>query len=365
MPEFDVNIRGLNANKAKIKTLGGKAVFSKASLDSVAAGLQGCISPSGYAGIKKSLDDASESLKNQIEHLGKLSSGIKQAADTYLKTENAILGTLAEAKYQKPESAKSVWDRILSGETVSGALLGGELSGSVGLFGTVASGSIGGSVLGYEVGGKTVFGVKKKDGKIDSVGISAEGSAKGYVAKGHANAKIGDYEASIEGTVLSAEATGAIGASLYKDGKLSPQIVAEAGIKGSVLSGKAEMKHGNDTFNEHSEAKGEVLGGEAKAEAGVGVITVKNSDGKEVTAIGAKAEAGAEAYVAKGEISRGFTIFGVNIDVGVEGKAAAVGAKAGGSITTGGIQGEIGASLGLGVGINFSIDWSGFRLPWQ
>ena len=125
------------------------------------------------------------------------------------------------------------------------------------------------------------------------------------------------------------------------------------------------MKHGNDTFNEHSEAKGEVLGGEAKAEAGVGVITVKNSDGKEVTAIGAKAEAGAEAYVAKGEISRGFTIFGVNIDVGVEGKAAAVGAKAGGSITTGGIQGEIGASLGLGVGINFSIDWSGFRLPWQ
>ena len=78
--------------------------------------------------------------------------------------------------------------------------------------------------------------------------------------------------------------------------------------------------------------------------------------------LGAKCKVGAEAYLAQGKVSGGFTIFGINIDAGVTGKAGGAGVNAEGKVTTGGVSGKIGAGLGLGAGVEISIDWSNFSL---
>lgn len=67
-------------------------------------------------------------------------------------------------------------------------------------------------------------------------------------------------------------------------------------------------------------------------------------------------------YFSQGKVSGGFTIFGIKIDAGVTGKAGGAGVSAEGKVTTGGVSGKIGAGLGLGAGVEISIDWSNFSL---
>ncbi len=59
----------------------------------------------------------------------------------------------------------------------------------------------------------------------------------------------------------------------------------------------------------------------------------------------------------------GITIFGIKIDAAVEGKAGAIGAKAGGEVSNSKASVDVGGSLGLGVGVKISVDWSDFELP--
>ena len=55
----------------------------------------------------------------------------------------------------------------------------------------------------------------------------------------------------------------------------------------------------------------------------------------------------------------GVEFAGIKIEAAVEGKAGAIGAKAGGSVTGNAAEGEIGGSLGLGAGLKIKVDWSG------
>ena len=364
MSEFEVNIPGIQTERTELIGIGRKLLFTQARLEMVKNNLRGSISQPGYAEIQRSLGNISKSVRNQMEHTQKLSVGLKQISDKYSKTEQSILDSMEPEKpgiIFNPISPNSwIWRSFAQLLTPFSA----GVSGAATVFGIPVSGAIGAGYLGGVVRGKTYLGVKNKDGKIDSAGIFAEGTASGYVGEVHGNTKIGISETTASAKLLTGGVSGAIGLSLFKDGKLTPQAVAKVKAEGAVLSGEAENKIGNADYNFHTKAKGQVLAGEAKAEAGIGAITMTDENGKEYTTFGVQAEAGAEVYVAKGEISQGFTIMGIKFDVGLEGKALSAGAHAGAKASAGGIKGEIGASLGLGLGLNFSVDWTGFHFPW-
>lgn len=365
MSDFEVNIPGIQAERIDLIGIGRKLLFTQARLENVKNSLRGSISQPGYAEIQKSLGNISKSIRNQMEHTQKLSVGLKQISDTYIKTEESILGSMNSDVSGRDINANLPGNRLLSilNQLLTPASAGASVATTA--FGIPVSGAIGAGYLGGEIKGKNCFGVKKKDGKIDSAGIFAEGTASGYLGEVHGNVKAGIVETNASAKFLTGGASGAIGLAIFKDGKLTPQLVAKLKAEGAVLSGETENKIGNDNYNYHSKAEGKVLAGEAKAEAGVGVITVTDENGKEYNTFGVQADVGAEAYVAKGEVSQGFTIMGIKFDVGLEGKAVSVGANASASATAGGVKGKLGASLGLGIGINFSIDWTGFHFPWE
>jgi hypothetical protein len=129
-----------------------------------------------------------------------------------------------------------------------------------------------------------------------------------------------------------------------------------------VAKGEENLEIGNDDFNAHEKATGELLGAKAEVSAGIGKVSYKDDNGNITTGLGVTGKVGAEAYVAQGKISGGFTVFGIKIDLGAEGKAGGAGVHAGGAITTGGVNGSIGAGLGLGAGLSINIDWSDFKL---
>lgn len=363
MSDFEINIPGIQTDWSELIGVGRKMLFARAKMENVKNNLRGSISQPGYAEIQKSLVSASKSISNQIEHIQKLSVGLKQISDIYVKNEQAILDSMGV------EEKHAVYGKVLPGviwkvDGLHNRIQNGA-AGATTFFGIPVSGAIGGGLFGYEKKGKTTFGVKKKDGKLDSIGAFAEGSVSGHVAEGHGSVKVGISETKGSAKFLTGGVTGAIGLALVKDGKFTPQAVAKAKAEVAAASAKVENKIGNDEYNFHTEAKGKALAAEAKAEAGIGVISMTDENGNEYSTIGAQADVGAEAYVAKGEISQGFTIMGIKFDVGAEGKAISAGAHAGVKVNTGGIKGDIGASLGLGLGLNFSIDWTGFRPPWK
>ena len=150
---------------------------------------------------------------------------------------------------------------------------------------------------------------------------------------------------------------------MYKDGKFSPTLDAKLKAEAAAAKGSAEAKVGTDEINGHIKGSGTLLGAEAEASGSVGKITYKDeTTGQTKTELGAKGKVGAEAYLAQGKVSGGFTIFGIKIDAGVTGKAGGAGVSAEGKVTTGGVSGKIGAGLGLGAGVEISIDWSNFSL---
>lgn len=200
------------------------------------------------------------------------------------------------------------------------------------------------------------------DLKHPNVGIEKSIEAEAHGAKGKVTSNVGLLGSEIEGTVGSVGATGSIGASLYKDGKLSPALEAKLKGEASLLKGNATVNFGNEEFDAHLKSSGTLLGAEAEASGGIGMITYTDSVGMIKTELGVRGKVGAEAYVAQGKASGGFTLWGIKLDVGVSGKVGGAGASLEGQATAGGVSGKIGAGLGVGLGLEISIDWSNFSL---
>lgn len=233
---------------------------------------------------------------------------------------------------------------------LEGALVSGEISGAGEIFGIGVAGGLFGELIGGSIKKKGEAKWEPDKGNIYfDQGIKAEG----HLAEGSANGQFGILGGNAKGDIGAVGAEGTIGASLYKDGELSPELVAKLKAEAAVAKGETEAYLGEKDNNVHAGAEGSVLGAEAEAKVEAGAI-----DGE----IGVEAKVGAEAYLAKGELSGGVSVFGIDIDVGVSGTAGGVGASAEGSVTTGGVSGSIGGSFGLGAGLELSIDWSDFVL---
>ncbi len=186
-------------------------------------------------------------------------------------------------------------------------------------------------------------------GKFAFSAIDAKGDINFWgIHKGTGEIKVGNVEA-----------TGDIGASLFQDNKFAPALYAKLKAAANVAQGSAEGQIGTDQYNVHLKGEGTVLGAEASAEGNVGRITTEEG----TVRWGAKGKVAAEAYAAQGTVSGGFTIFGIRVDASVTGKAGGAGASAGGEITTGGVEGEVGLGLGVGAGVKIRVDWSKFKMP--
>lgn len=245
---------------------------------------------------------------------------------------------------------------------IEGAVCSGAASASGTFLGVSASGKAEGDLIGGSVSTKSTATFDLKDSRDKNIALEKSIEAEGHLATGKLSGNYGILSGSVSGTVGAVGATGSVGATLYKDGKFAPSLSAKVEASASVAKGEAEVTAGSEEYNVHAKAEGSVLTAKAEAEGGIGKVTYKNGSGITQTGYGVAGEAGAEAYVAEGKVSGGVTILGVKFGVEVSGKAGGVGASAGGALTTGGVSGSVSAGLGLGAGVSFNVDWSGFSL---
>lgn len=256
--------------------------------------------------------------------------------------------------------------------SISGALKYGKVEVDYEAFGQNIKDTYYGDLIGGSAKYKIDSGLKidfDEDGNLDrdSIEVKAgiEGELNGHVATGMISTTSQYHDGKISGSVLSGGAEGEIGISIFDDGKFTPSVYAEVSAEGSVLEGDVDLRLGDENNNIHAAAEGSLLGGEAGLKGGAGVIRIEDeATGQETTTIGVQGEAKAEAYLAEGRVSGGIEIFGIKIDVGLEGKAGGAGAGIGGYVATGGVSGELDVGFVFGLGLDFTIDWSGFKLPW-
>lgn len=295
-------------------------------------------------------------LTGKISGLGIIGLGLGTTGGSELSQQAS-----SKAQVDDKDKEESTFKKILKDDwKIEGAVLGRKATTEGSIFGFDSSGSAEGDVIGGSIKTKSI--AKWNPGKGDA-GIEKSVEAEGHLAKGKLKGNVGLVGGELSGTVGSVGATGKIGATLYKDGKFSPTLDAKLKAEAAAAKGSAEAKFGTDEFNGHIKGSGTLLGAEAEASGSFGKITYKDeTTGQTKTAVGAKGKVGAEAYLAQGKVSGGFTIFGVKIDAGVTGKAGGVGVSAEGRVTAGSASGKIGAGLGLGAGVEISIDWSDFSL---
>lgn len=318
------------------------------------------------------LDRAIKNNEDSIEMLENETSNMYEALDLilyrYQETEKRILENGLQ-KNRSDESTDSGGEAASSEEEsansiawISGAMSGTGAIGSVSLAGTLY-----GELFGASYDTKCGIQFKKKENngalEFDSLGIEASAAGEIHGIKGSAEGNIGYLSGKAEAEIGKISGTAAVGASLFKDGMLSPQIYGKIKAEAEGVAGSAKASFGTENTNAHVKAKGTLGKAKASAEAGIGMITYEKN-GRQVTEAGIRGNIGAEAYVAEGKVSGGITILGIDIDVGIGGKAGGAGVKAGGQVTTGGVSGSIGAGLGLGLDLDISIDWTDFKFGW-
>lgn len=272
---------------------------------------------------------------------------------------SAVVGATSFAKTSDGDE-RSWFARFINNDIkTAGSVLSGEKTGESELWGVSVAGTVSGALLTGEAGIKSraSWKFKDKDGKWDfsSFGISTEAKASGAAAKGEAEGNLGYLHGKVSGKAITGAVKGETKFTLFDDGEFNPSISLNAKAEGSVLQGDAEVGFGTDQYGVFAKADGDLLHGEAKAKVGVGYLDT-DKDGN--ATYGASAEVSAMASVAQGKAKGGITVFGVDIDVGVKGYAVAAGVEAGGSITTDGVTATFGGALGLGAGMDISVDWS-------
>lgn len=271
-------------------------------------------------------------------------------------------GTKTEIE-TKIDKKDSLWDRIWKNrETITGTVAKGEIATSGTILGWSTGGKLEGNILGGSI--KRTSKAKGNTGKKDAeIGENIE--LEGHLAEGKISGNLGILNGSLDGKIGTIGGTGTIGATLYKDGKLSPAITAKIKGEVAVAKGSAEARAGSERNNIHGNASGTLYGAEGEISGSAGRITYKDkTTGTTKTEWGVSGKFKGEAYAAQGKISGGFTFLGIKVDIGVSGKAGGGGFSYEHRITTGGAKGEIGAGLGVGAGLEVGIDWSNFSLKW-
>lgn len=163
---------------------------------------------------------------------------------------------------------------------------------------------------------------------------------------------------SAEAAFVKAEASASAYAGVYSysaDGTkhFTPGLGAEVGVGVTAFSASAKGQLGDEYFNIHGKASVDVGKAEAKASVNMGLF---DAEGKINPQAGVKLSAEAIAAEAKGTV--GGTIAGTSVEA-TGSVNFGVGAHANFGLVDGHFSMDIGASLGVGVGVKLDIDMSG------
>ena len=331
-------------------------------IEGVRTRLRASVSASSGVGARlRRLNEELRRTKNDTVQMGALAGNV---CELYRSTESVLSGqseaqeTSDDGSAADPVAAKDSWFlRLLKNDFDSdGAVISRDVATNGAILGLIPySGEAGYKFLSYEF--KTTGGAEWNLDKNEAE-IKKEVKLSGSVLSGEASGDLGLLHGKAEGAFLTGCASGAIGATLYQDGKLNPTLYAKASVEGEVLKGKAEAHFGSDDYNEHVSAEGKVLEAKAGAEGGIGAVSFTDNAGNTQSGYGAYGKVGAEAYVAKGEIKGGYTIAGIKIDVSIGGGIGGASATVGGAVTTTGASGKIGLGVVAGLELGIDIDWS-------
>lgn len=193
-----------------------------------------------------------------------------------------------------------------------------------------------------------------KEATIASVGTKISGSLWGISGEGSYGVASGSYDVSAGKAEASASAYAGV-YSYSADGTkhFTPGLGAEVGVGVTAFSASAKGQLGDEYFNIHGKASVDVGKAEAKASVNMGLF---DADGKINPQAGVKLSAEAIAAEAKGTV--GGTIAGTSVEA-TGSVNFGVGAHANFGLVDGHFSVDIGASLGVGVGVKLDIDMSG------
>ena len=385
MSVFDINVTGFKKMEGIFDGIGSELEMCSGEIQSVSAALGDVLSNADIVG--QSLGKLSGQIDRQADAFRSFGKTATSIALLYTSTDDEIAGkgfgknsgtsgseqgcegNTADGGLPSNAEGGSVLEREkdgwrFSGRKAEGSVFGGSASADGGILGGSASYGF----LNWKAETKAGIQVKYKNGRMNEASIGASGEIGGSLAKGSAEGHIGFVKGKVSGEIGKVSAKGEVGASLYKDGKLSPSITAKAEAKAKGATGEVSYQIGSDDYNYNMKASGTLGNASASISGGAGVITYKDENtGALKSELGVTGKVGAEAYVAEGTVSGGFTIMGIKIKASVTGKAGGAGIGAEGRATTGGVSGEIKAGLGIGAGLKIDVDWSDFKpkWPWQ
>ncbi len=174
----------------------------------------------------------------------------------------------------------------------------------------------------------------------------------GSTTMGYMSAKLGNLNA-----------TGKLALSLFKEGKVRPELLAEGNITAAALKsevgGEAKLnvgewgKIGRNILGVAGKASAAVATAYAKGSAKVGKWVSKK--GVERTGLKFGGKAGTNLFEGKADAS--FTVLGLKVKLAVSGSVG-FGAEFGIKSTGTGGSFSIGGALGLGGGLKISLDWA-------
>lgn len=195
---------------------------------------------------------------------------------------------------------------------------------------------------------------KIKDNLIEKTGFNVEAKTQGSVY----SKEIDSEHGSLGVSALAYEAYAAADGGVFRkdeDGNLvfNPNVSARAGVSVTALEAIGAYRIGNQWLG--ADANGRVTVGKVSGEAEV-QASLMDADGNFDPH--AKLNASAEAILVDAEASAGVTVLGTRADV-TGSVNIGVGAHANVEVGGGKISCDIGASLGIGASVSFTIDYSG------
>lgn len=384
MDGFKISPSKVNGSGNVLVGMAGEIRIARDSVESVRMGLRGKIIQEELIGVRlRKIADRLEELDSSLEQYGNKAIDI---SSLYQKTEGNLVGLSKEVSSFISGITEGVIAGTVGGTSASDASRADETpenegkehqnsiswkQGSISADGKIGNIETHGEMHGDLAGASYEKGVKgpniewNEEGELKSVAlVSGMIAGEAHVASGSVKGNIGLLNGSVSASVGKVSGKGEVKIGLVEDGMLNPQIAASARASAVGAEGKVETYFGTENNNIYAKTDGKLGYADAHAGVAVGKVTYENEEGETVTGYGVSAEVGAEAYAAQGSVKGGFEILGIKFEGSVTGKAGGAGVKAGGGISTGGVEVSLGAGLGLGLGLDVNIDWSGFKLSW-
>ncbi|MDR1558490.1 MAG: hypothetical protein LBS84_02105 [Clostridiales bacterium] len=177
-----------------------------------------------------------------------------------------------------------------------------------------------------------------------NIGVNANAGFSVTGAKAGASYHTDNVDLSAEAMVGAVSGHASADASLMRDGKVTPKVIASVGVEAASAKGVASAAVNKDGYSAAAKAVGKV----ASAEAGA-YLAFDPASGR------AMASAGAMAAAAKGEISGSADLGPVKVSGKLTGYTGAAGAEVSAGFEDGQLKFKAGAALGVGAGFEVGI----------